>query len=256
MIYGPMTLPPKPGYSSLPMAALTPNARTNHTAVVLNNRIYVFGGKGSDGNARNDLWSYNPATGNWETKAPLGPSPVYGQSAVSANGKMYVFGGYSGAYLLDLWKYDPATNKWEYIAVQSDLPSPRAFHTVANDDAKMWIAGGWGKGSSDVEHDLADAWEYDFAVNKWTKKSNGPAASLGASVLMTSPVPSGLHFSDKRYSMTESLPRASRGVTLVNVVDRVFMFGGQRNGQALQETWQYFPNEVPAYTLYLPVVLK
>jgi hypothetical protein len=54
----------------------------------------------------------------------------HAHAAVSYGGKMYIFGGYPGAWgssaQNDMWMFDPAINAWELvIAVSGDVPAPR-----------------------------------------------------------------------------------------------------------------------------------
>ena len=109
-------------------------------------RLWLFGGYGYDSagtdNTLNDLWEFNPATGEWAwisgsnvvnhagvygTQRAPSPANVPGArwgayGWTDRNGALWLFGGSghdsAGAYdnLNDLWKYDQASNQWTWIS--------------------------------------------------------------------------------------------------------------------------------------------
>ena len=93
------------------MASPLPSPRGGHVAVVLNNKIHLFGG----GNSRSTLADhseYDPATDTWRDLAPL-PRSEGSPAAVAVDGKIYVIGGRSGnSDFGDVYIYDPATDTW------------------------------------------------------------------------------------------------------------------------------------------------
>ena len=113
--------------------------------------LWLFGGIGDDSQGTagwlNDLWEYNPATGQWawmagdNTVGPLGqaqpgvygtlgkpsasntPGGRYGATGwTDAAGNLWLFGGFgfdsAGAYswLNDLWKFDVSVGQWEWMS--------------------------------------------------------------------------------------------------------------------------------------------
>lgn len=74
-----------------------PSIRASHSAVIHNNKCYIFGGQDDDNNKLNDLWELDLATEAWtEVELAPGSYPPACRSGHSANlfrGKMYVFGG-------------------------------------------------------------------------------------------------------------------------------------------------------------------
>ena len=95
--------------------AALPTARYYCAAAESGGKIYIVGGGKLQGGASVSLAAcevYDPASNSWTTAAPL-PAPLRGISAVSANNKIYVFGGrsasgFSGA----VFEYDPSANTW------------------------------------------------------------------------------------------------------------------------------------------------
>jgi hypothetical protein len=107
--------------------------------------LWLFGGYGYDTDSDfNDLWKFNPLSGEWTWVSgsnTTGQPGAYGTmgtasntnipgarssciSWIDASGKLWLFGGYgydsldSGGYgdLNDLWKFDPSTGEWTWIS--------------------------------------------------------------------------------------------------------------------------------------------
>lgn len=198
-----------------------PDARTGHSTVVMYGQIFIYGGKTTTG-VVNDLWSFELRSRTW-TQRENGGNLVYGHKAIADTGtKMYVHGGTSEDQTMfpDLLSYDLNTKRWENIAVQGDLPSPRAFHIATFETNKIKISGGNGYDDFGSPTDLGDTWEFDTVAVKWTPKAKVSPHSFSSAVVV---------------------PKSSDS----NKVEEgnVFMFVGQRNGQFMNESWMYYPNE-------------
>ncbi len=114
-----------------------PGSRSRAATWVLNNKLYLMGGYGSPGGAKNDLWVFDLNTNNWTWLSGsnmLDQLGNYGTKGVPAstnvpgsrvnpvtwtyNNKLYLMGGYVntyGSYYNDLWEYDPSTNMWTWL---------------------------------------------------------------------------------------------------------------------------------------------
>lgn len=118
-------------------------ARAGHTAVVKDNKMYVYGGDDGGNFVYNTLLVYDIMNDVWLAAGPSGPGPRTNHSAVFYNNKMYVYGGAlrrAGSYVQDsLFIYDFNSNSW------SSGPSylPRAFHGAAVYQNKMYVFGGY-----------------------------------------------------------------------------------------------------------------
>ena len=77
-------------YSDAPM----PTARTNPTAGVINDLLYVAGGAidNNNGTYASNLEVYNPTTNSWAELSPM-PTARAGAAAGVVNGILYVVGG-------------------------------------------------------------------------------------------------------------------------------------------------------------------
>jgi N-acetylneuraminic acid mutarotase len=93
------------------LASPLPNPRGGHAAVVLDDKIHVFGG-GNSVSTLADHSEYDPATDTWRDLAPV-PRDEGSPAAVAVDGKIYVIGGRSGSSDFgDVYIYDPETDAW------------------------------------------------------------------------------------------------------------------------------------------------
>jgi len=93
------------------MASPLPNPRGGHAAVVLDDKIHVFGG-GNSVSTLADHSEYDPATNTWRELAPL-PRAEGSPAAVVVARKIYVIGGRSGSSDFgDVYIYDAESNTW------------------------------------------------------------------------------------------------------------------------------------------------
>ena len=92
----------------------------------------------------NTVEVFDPATGTWETKAPM-LVPRNHLAGGVVNGKIYVMGGrvgssFVGASSTDaVEEYDPATDTWR---VRARMPYPRSGMAFASDGKLIYMAGG------------------------------------------------------------------------------------------------------------------
>lgn len=147
-----------------------------------------------------DMWSYDPASGNWTLlSGQYNNRPaVYGTTGIAAdtvrpgnlsgaltwehNGKLYLYGGYghdstvsniSGA-LNDIWEFDLATNYWKWIkgsrkkdaaGNQGTINIPAATNMPRGLNYAMWYLNSKIYLSAPYDDFI---WEYDQTTNNWT----------------------------------------------------------------------------------------
>ena len=137
------------GTKGTPDAANVPGSRSYATSWIdASGNFWLFGGEGY-GSASltadhlNDLWKYNPVSGEWTwisgsdvtyqvgvygTKGTASATNVpgsrsYAASWIDSNGKLWLFGGwgldsdlFGSGDINDLWQFDPVTGHWTWIS--------------------------------------------------------------------------------------------------------------------------------------------
>lgn len=110
-----------------------PPARTNHSIVSFNDKLYLFGGTNGV-KWFNDVWSYDPRANAWTEIDCVGfiPTPREGHAAALVNDVMYVFGGRTdeGVDLGDLSAFRITTRRWYSFQNMGPAPSPRSGHSM------------------------------------------------------------------------------------------------------------------------------
>jgi hypothetical protein len=88
-----------------------PLGRVNHASVIINDKLYIFGGETKEGNYLNDMWDFDLFTNTWtevtysSDDIPFGRS---GHSMVHYESSLFIFGGKAGNMneTNDLWKFN------------------------------------------------------------------------------------------------------------------------------------------------------
>ncbi|KAK9236890.1 hypothetical protein V1525DRAFT_450967 [Lipomyces kononenkoae] len=141
-----------------PVSDIVPPTRTNHSAIVFNGKLYVFGGTNSSGSF-NDTWCFDPITVTWKQLSCVGylPKPTAGHRAAIVGNIMYVFGGRSsdGAHVRNLASLKLSTNRWYTFQNMGRAPSARSGHTMSVFGSKMFTLGGQTIPGSPEDHSLA-----------------------------------------------------------------------------------------------------
>ncbi|KAL8924824.1 MAG: hypothetical protein Q9172_002488 [Xanthocarpia lactea] len=116
-----------------PPEGQVPPARTNHTIVSWNDKLYLFGGTNGT-QWFNDVWSYDPRQVAWTQLDCIGyiPAPREGHSAALVNDVMYIFGGRTedGTDLGDLAAFKITSRRWFTFQNMGPAPSPRSGHSM------------------------------------------------------------------------------------------------------------------------------
>ncbi|RZL18991.1 MAG: hypothetical protein EOO89_04630, partial [Pedobacter sp.] len=250
-----------------------PGARTFPVTWESGGKMYLFGGNGnteSGSGFLNDLWEYDPATGNWTwlkgsnltnqtgvygtintASASNNPGSRQAASSWESGGKLYLFGGtgYASATygrLNDLWVYDIATGNWTWIK-GSDTRNLAAVYGVintpapSNDPGNREYANSWSLGgklylfggqeiSSGSRNDL---WEFDITTGNWTwLKGSNIDGQNGIYGTLNTP-----NASNNPGSRRDATTWASGG--------KLYLFGGYGNAAAgiggLNDLWEYDP---------------
>ncbi|KAL2269066.1 hypothetical protein VTJ83DRAFT_3912 [Remersonia thermophila] len=143
---------------STPPQGRLPAARTNHTMVTFNDKLYLFGGTNGF-QWFNDVWSYDPVTNAWTQLDCIGyiPSPREGHAAALVDDVMYVFGGRKedGSDLGDLAAFRITTRRWYTFQNMGPSPSPRSGHSMTSVGKTIVVLGGEPSSAATAVNDLA-----------------------------------------------------------------------------------------------------
>eukprot|EP01112_Ceratiomyxa_fruticulosa_P022107 TRINITY_DN8008_c0_g1_i1.p1 TRINITY_DN8008_c0_g1~~TRINITY_DN8008_c0_g1_i1.p1 ORF type:complete len:457 (-),score=49.18 TRINITY_DN8008_c0_g1_i1:345-1715(-) len=119
-----------------------PSGRYRHSAVVIKNCMYVFGGYRSK--CLDDLHILDLHTMTWfqpEVRGNL-PSARSSHSVVVYGKKMVLFGGSGHKYSNDVYTFDTETYTWEKEGTTGTIPSERWCHTACAFGKNMYVLGG------------------------------------------------------------------------------------------------------------------
>jgi N-acetylneuraminic acid mutarotase len=145
---------------------------------VLDGRLYVVGGLGSQGRTAS-VEAYDPVTNTWTTRASL-PTPRAELAVGVVDGILYAVGGsvLGDDATANVEAYDPVTDRW---ATKQSMPTARAALSVAVANGRLYAIGGTARSGADT--DVVEA--YDPGSDSWTKNAALHAArsAFGAAVV-------------------------------------------------------------------------
>jgi N-acetylneuraminic acid mutarotase len=157
--------------------------RTEITAAVLDDKIYVIGGADyrADG-AVSTVEIYDPNTDTWTKGTPL-PYDLDHAPSVVHNGKIYVVGGFLQDKITTdrMLVYDPVTNNW---TEGTPLPEPRCCHVAEVVNGTIYVISGL-----DFDHNPTSTnFAYNIENDTWVTKApmpgkNGPKHHAASAVV-------------------------------------------------------------------------
>jgi len=254
-----------------------PLGKRYHSAVYLEEKMYVFGGVGASKKPDNVLSCFNFETKQWERDVPQEdeiPCPRYGQTTQLYNRKMYIHGG--NEFIItpigDFFCYDLDKKHW--IKLESTGgPSARYYHSSSIHNGKLYIFGGCE--NKKVFHN--DLYCFDLESNHWKKIDLSPDHPL--------PLPRGGHITfviknrlylfggfgeDGGYSYRDDMfyldlekmdhwvpvklhegsttPKSARCLSCVTLNDKCYVFGGY-DGKVPQRTFHCFEPELDLWSV-------
>ncbi|KAL1843289.1 hypothetical protein VTJ49DRAFT_2398 [Mycothermus thermophilus] len=170
-----------------------PAARTNHTMVTFNDKLYLFGGTNGF-QWFNDVWCYDPVTNAWTQLDCIGyiPSPREGHAAALVDDVMYVFGGRKedGSDLGDLAAFRITTRRWYTFQNMGPSPSPRSGHSMTSVGKTIVVLGGEPSSAATAVNDLALVYCLDTTKIRYPNDSgaNGPRSRRPSDVTQSNSV--------------------------------------------------------------------
>ncbi|EKG11744.1 Kelch repeat type 1 [Macrophomina phaseolina MS6] len=157
-----------------------PPARTNHTIVTWNDKLYLFGG--TDGiNWFSDVWAYDPKANAWSELDCIGYIPLAreGHAAAIVNDTMYVFGGRTreGTDLGDLAAFKITSRRWYMFQNMGPSPSPRSGHSMTSYGKHIVVLAGEPSSSAPDRNELSLAYVLDTSKIRYPSSEQSPAPS-------------------------------------------------------------------------------
>jgi N-acetylneuraminic acid mutarotase len=132
----------------------------------LNGIFYVAGGMDNTTNAIATLQSYDPTTNAWTYLAPLPETRYSGNGIGAINGKLYVAGGWNGAFPTNtLYVYDLAKQEWTTRAPMPQLSGCGASGVINSQLYVISPCDGFGGVATYLDR-------YDPGSDTWTSLAN------------------------------------------------------------------------------------
>ncbi|KAH8126759.1 hypothetical protein FP744_10007292 [Trichoderma asperellum] len=153
-----------------------PAARTNHSIVTFNDKMYLFGGTNGF-QWFNDVWCYDPAVNKWTQLDCIGyiPAPREGHAAAIVDDVMYIFGGRTeeGTDLGDLAAFRITQRRWYTFQNMGPSPSPRSGHSMTTVGKSIVVLGGEPSTASPSTNDLGILYVLDTTKIRYPNDTPG-----------------------------------------------------------------------------------
>jgi len=168
------------GTSWSPIASLPGNERSGAVAFVANGKAYVGLGQsqttGGQQSVYQDFWMYDPTSNSWSAAPSFLGQPRYLAAAFEAGGQGYVATGINANAnrLEDVWRFNADNNVWVQM---DDFPGGVRINSIGTGI----LDNGFLFGGTDND----DIWEYNHALDTWTKRLDIDAPSRDGSILFT-----------------------------------------------------------------------
>jgi len=221
-----------------------PTARDRFGIAACQNKIYAIGGViatysgggGPDGSMGYSVVTglnevYDPATGTWESKAPM-PTARGGMQANVVDGKIYLIGGFTRGGTSNVTEvYDPASDSWTTMAPMPNFQEEAASAVI---DSKIFII------SDKVQI-------FNPKDNQWTLGTSPPTPVYQGAVAATtgSMAPKRIYVIDGGSNLTQiydpytdtwaigaSMPAYRKGVAVAVLNDKLYAIGGDSTNSA------------------------
>ena len=124
------------------LSATLPYAAYSISAVTINNKFYLFGGRYGTSDILKTIIEFDPMTNTCTTLSASLSYERYRTSSVVLNNKAYVFGGFYNGATKNIFEFDPMTNTC--ITLSTTLPQTLATFRAVVINNKAYILGGFG----------------------------------------------------------------------------------------------------------------
>ncbi|CAJ1958105.1 unnamed protein product [Sphenostylis stenocarpa] len=160
----------------------TPPPRVGVTMAAVGETIYVFGGRDSEHNELNELYSFDTRANKWAlvSRGDIGPPHRSYHSMTADDRHVYVFGG-CGVHrrLNDLWAFDVVESKWVELPSPGESCKGRGGPGLAVAQGKIWVVYGFSGEEMDDVHC------FDPAHETWTQVETSGLKPTARSVFCT-----------------------------------------------------------------------
>ncbi|XP_026913522.1 kelch domain-containing protein 3 isoform X2 [Acinonyx jubatus] len=128
-------------------APVVPYMRYGHSTVLIDDMVFLWGGRNDTEGACNVLYAFDVNTHKWSTPRVSGtvPGARDGHSACVLGKTMYIFGGYeqlADCFSNDIHKLDTSTMTWTLICTKGNPARWRDFHSATMLGSHMYVFGG------------------------------------------------------------------------------------------------------------------
>nr|XP_017512530.2 kelch domain-containing protein 3 isoform X4 [Manis javanica] len=126
---------------------VVPYMRYGHSTVLIDDTVFLWGGRNDTEGACNVLYAFDVNTHKWSTPRVSGtvPGARDGHSACVLGKTMYIFGGYeqlADCFSNDIHKLDTSTMTWTLICTKGNPARWRDFHSATMLGSHMYVFGG------------------------------------------------------------------------------------------------------------------
>jgi N-acetylneuraminic acid mutarotase len=237
--------------------APTPIKRTESSAALIGNKIYLLGGFTPKGISNKvDVWDIKSST--WSRIVPL-PRGLHHTTASVVDGKLYVIGGFdSGTWRPSNvnYEYDPQVHRW---TIKTPMPTARGGHAAGVINGKIHLVGGAHRKLFNLVNTSAHE-VYDPKTNRWETLASMPTArdhltvsvigkklhAIGGRVNVDYNKNLNTHEAydakTSKWSLHAPLPTARSGITSQVLNGLIHVFGGESGEGTFVENEAYDPS--------------
>jgi DNA-binding CsgD family transcriptional regulator/N-acetylneuraminic acid mutarotase len=225
---------------------------TDVSAAAIGGKVYVPGGRLSNGEIFDGLQVFDPDTEKWTIQASM-PVRLSGYALVILDGKIFLFGGWNGTNAVkSVFVYSPDQDQWQQ---KTDMPVARAFAGAIALDNRIFVIGGLDGTTKITDTDLYTPAHDGSSVSPWQVKPPAPAPIYQFGILNVLDklyiIGSGLDKAPANGQLIYDLPKdawetvsqnASPTTTssaMVTVIDKVYLIGGKVSGKVTNQVMSY-----------------
>lgn len=163
--------------------APSPFKRVESPAVVVDGKLFLFGGFTEELQASNQIDVYDPASDSWSRRKDMPTRLTHLNPAIDGP-TIWFAGGFKGNHpgpvTAEVWKYDISSDSW---TAGPPLPEPRAGGGLAVMKRQLHYFGGY---KADRDTNAGDHWSLDLDGGKaWKREADlpDPRGHVSAAVL-------------------------------------------------------------------------